>query len=337
MARRVRSAWGLASALFAGANCVLSACGSDLGKCDMTAATVLVYRGGVPHYEGQALVESRCAGGFCHSASAMGASRFGVPAELDFDVPVVTAGHGLADVERHRKGLAAIGDFADEMFSQVEAGTMPPGAAGRRDPGVWLHADASGNLPTGGFNELVGIETKQGQEVLRNWLACGHPTVTGTDDLEPGVAAAVTGLGGTVLPAIGHVCAPTAAGALAPVLAIGGCTACHNDNPDLFGEHMLDLSGSTEMAHAALFEQPARGKQCGTSDLTLIVPRDCEGSLLYQKLATMPPTPPGPFEDPTAMPADTLCGDIMPPGRGAFVPEFLDCLCQWIAAGAPLN
>jgi hypothetical protein len=125
-------------------------------------------------------------------------------------------------------------------------------------------------------------------------------------------------------------------GALAPVIDNGGCTNCHNAG-SMLGIHKLDLSGTIDAAHAALFDQPARGSECGTSGLKLIAPNDCANSLLYQKLATMPPTPIGPFEDPGSMTEDTLCGDIMPPTRLAFPADLLDCLCQWIDAGAPLD
>src|SRR5262245_38153520 len=65
----------------------MSACGPDLGTCDMAKATApLVYLNGVPYTEGQALIYQNCAGSQCHAASAVGVSRTGAPHGLNFDV-----------------------------------------------------------------------------------------------------------------------------------------------------------------------------------------------------------------------------------------------------------
>lgn len=302
----------------------LGGCESGLGSCDMAAATVVVYRGGIPYYEGQALVESRCAGGFCHSATATGASRFGVPAELNFDVTVVTPAQGLADVQHHREGIESIAEWAETMSDLVQDGSMPPGKAGRRDPGVWVHAAADGGLPAGGANELFDIDSPRGHETLRNWLACGHPTVAGTDDLKPGLAAAVAGLGGAVLPAkdSGTMCELTAMGALAPILDAGNCASCHVAGGAFQDQTILDLSrpnGDIMPAYVALLNRDAWSEGPCSGHGRLILPTSCFDSLLYQKLVGGP----------------LLCGGLMPLGGARLSPDLLMCLCQWIDAGAP--
>lgn len=332
VARQVRKRGGLVreieiAVLVASAMLALWGCESSLGACDMAAATVVVYRAGVPYYEGQALVESRCAGGFCHSANAKGANRFGAPAELNFDVTVVTPAQTLADVQHHREGLASIAEWDADISDLVADGTMPPGKAGKRDPGVWLYAAADGSLPTGmdATNQLFDIGTARGHETLRNWLACGHPTVAGTDDLQSGLAAAVAGLGGAVLPSKSSAtCVLTAVGALGPVLDAGNCASCHVAGGAFAGQTNLDLSrpnGDIMPAHGALLNRDAWIDGPCSGHGRLILPNQCFDSLLYQKLVD------GPLS----------CGAPMPQGGARLSADLLMCLCQWINAGAPLN
>lgn len=330
---------GLLSAIVA-----LSACGTDLGECDMAAATRVVYRAGIPYFEGQAVVETNCAGSFCHTGTADGADRLGVPAGLNFDVTVVTPGMGVDAARRHGRGHDTISEWSEQMLAQVKAGTMPPGKAGKRAPETWLHELPDGSLPTAGASELYDVRTAQGEETLRNWLACGHPTVAGTSDLEPSVRAEVDALGGVVLPPQGlEECVPIGSVVYAQLLDTGGCLGCHfADSPNV-PEHQLDLSrdadGSLASAYAQVFDQPARGSECKPSGLKLIDPGNCQNSLLYQKLKATPPAAPGPFDPTPVEPVDDgVCGDFMPPTRfGPFPAELLDCLCEWIDAGALPN
>lgn len=307
-------------------------CGTDLGECDMVAAQRIVYRAGIPYYEGQALVETHCAGGsFCHTAKATGVARLGVPAGLDFDVAVVTPGMSVEDALRHGDGWDTIDEWAEPMLAEVRAGRMPPGEAGKRLPETWYHEAPDGTLPTGGANELFDVRSAQGEEILRNWLACGHRTVTGTTDLEGDVRASVQALGGAVLSRRDlQECVPIGSVVYEQLLSAGGCIACHTPNSPFFPDHLLDLSrdpdGALTAAYAAVFNQPARGEQCFRSGLKLIDPGSCETSLLYQKLAAVPDT----------TGEDGVCGGVMPVGRsGPFDAELLACLCEWIDGGAP--
>lgn len=347
MARQVRKPGGLLRGIGIGLLVAmltsLCGCESGLGTCDMAAATVVVYRGGIPYYEGQALVETHCAGSFCHTAKAKGAARFGVPAGLNFDVTVVTPGMTVEDARRLGKGYATISQWAEEMLAQVESGAMPPGAAGRRPPETWLHELPDGTLPTGDTSELFDVRSARGEETLRNWLACGHRDVTGTTDLPADVRAEVDALGGEVLPPKGLAeCVPIGSVVYEQILDTGMCVSCHFAESPNFAEHKLDLSkdanGNLAGAYAAVFQQPARGAACMGSG-NLIEPFDCEASLLYQKLKANPPAAPGPVDPTPVTPADDgVCGDLMPPFRlGPFPPALLDCLCQWIDAGAPMN
>src|SRR5512139_2707899 len=108
---------------------VLAGCGPDLGNCDMTAATQVVYTAaeGTPFYQGQALIQQSCAGGNCHAASAVGINRIGAPHGLNFDAEPLVAQSTPDKVNELRNGLTKIRDVADTMWGQIEGGSMPPG------------------------------------------------------------------------------------------------------------------------------------------------------------------------------------------------------------------
>lgn len=166
-------------------------CGSDLGECDMTEAMEVVYlttprdRTGEPAYAGQALTYASCAGGaFCHSSTTTGVSRYGAPAGLDFDVK--TACTGLSGEDCGAETLRLVNavhdseDWADDMLDEVEAGTMPP--RGELTDMVltslksfWVYERADGSA-------LPAIDSSEGKEIFRNWLACGAPVVERTSD-----------------------------------------------------------------------------------------------------------------------------------------------------------
>lgn len=308
----------------------LSACGTDLGQCDMAAARRIVYRAGVPHYEGQALVESHCSEGLCHTANASGASRVGVPAGLNFDVPTAIDGSAGA-IERLQGGLSNVLEWAETMWEQVEAGNMPPGRAGMRDPGVWVHPLSDGSVPRDCPNELAEVRSAQGKAILRNWLACGAPVVSGTEEAcaQSPVLAAI----GDCRP--GDRSIPSGEDVYLQVVEGKGCTGCHNADSPNFSEHLLDLSrddarvGLTD-AYNAVVGADARGMQCAGKG-KLIEPGNCEGSIFYEKLAAKEL-----FQ--------VRCGRPMPLGRESlappaneFDPELLRLLCAWIDAGAPMT
>jgi len=140
-----------AARVWLGAMCLVSlnACGESLGECNNTVL------GGDPAtgmpYAGQAIVGTRCAGGRCHSESAMGELRVGAPADLNFDVLGGATPEEMAKVTRH-SGLVV--DWAEDMWSEIEGGEMPPAKPA-----------GSGELSSGD------------KETVRNWLACGAPVI----------------------------------------------------------------------------------------------------------------------------------------------------------------
>jgi len=164
--------------------CVSSGCAPDLGECDMSAATRVVYdEEGLPAYEGQALVQVSCGNGaFCHSARATGEARFGAPGDVDFDMNLAAAGDAAAEaaVERLRAGQADVRDRREEVYCTVEDGTMPPWG----DATVTVHAMSprfARVSDDGTTTRLPHIDSFEGLDILRNWLACDAPVVERTE------------------------------------------------------------------------------------------------------------------------------------------------------------
>jgi hypothetical protein len=186
-------------------------CKRDLGECNLDgqtpdgrpidgpAAFDVAYRvtDGLPMYEGQALVQSTCgAGQFCHSPSAVGADRIGVPAGLDFDVNLActdesqdpTCAQPIESCEGGQTGTAycerlqrldrnqnQIRSWSEGMIQEMRAGAMPPGEAGRavRDPRQWIRKSDGTPLPP--------IESSEARDIVRNWLACQAPAIARTE------------------------------------------------------------------------------------------------------------------------------------------------------------
>lgn len=143
----------------------LVACKPDLGECDLPAARELVYsQSGLVATKGQALLHDSCGqGSLCHAAAAQGASRKGVPHDLSFDVLPRPTGIDKVIAERHA------------IWEQVEDGMMPPRGfvPGKGD---WtFDVERRADSP-----RLAALNTEEGKGALRNWLACGAPTVVDT-------------------------------------------------------------------------------------------------------------------------------------------------------------
>jgi len=192
-------------------------CKRDLGECNLDgqtpdrrpidgpAAFDIAYRFGdsQPMYEGQALVQSSCAGGvnaFCHSPAAVGTARIGVPAQLDFDARLACTTAACASPPScegsqtdtpYCRGLRSLSgnqsnirDWAEGMIQEIRAGAMPPGEAGRTfgDSTAWIRGPRAADpaaqvLPT----ELPKIGSKEAEEIIRNWLACQAPVIARTE------------------------------------------------------------------------------------------------------------------------------------------------------------
>jgi hypothetical protein len=289
-------------------------CEADLGTCDMEAAVTkgLIYRkdaDGTPFYAGQAIVQDSCSG-FCHAASATGDARTGAPHGLNFDVAPVTAQSTAGADGVLRDGIAKVRDEAPDMYDQIESGSMPPGKAGMRTVPTYKTASgADANLPS--------IGTAEGKATVRNWLACGAPVVSAV--MGAPLATAVANIQNSQVVAA-MPSTPTGTGfadVYTGVLVGGTCTTCHAP-ASVFPA--LDLSTMTA-AYSNLVNKDAStgsGSACGGKG-KLVIPNDCNNSLLYQKLRPSPP-----------------CGAQMPQGGTPVSQAALDSVCNWINAGAKM-
>ncbi|HVZ34515.1 MAG TPA: hypothetical protein VG963_18930 [Polyangiaceae bacterium] len=140
-------------------------CHDSLGDCDPNAAKELVYsRSGLVATKGQALMNDSCGqGAFCHSSAAQGDARSGAPAGMDFDVlPKPTA-------------LGKIVSMREKIWDQVHSGGMPPKGYEVGDGDWSFDVERRPESP-----KLPPLSTDDGKAALRNWLACGAPSVADT-------------------------------------------------------------------------------------------------------------------------------------------------------------
>ncbi|WP_053234498.1 hypothetical protein [Sandaracinus amylolyticus] len=147
-------------------------CSPTVGDaCDDALARTPYYdRNGSPLYSGQAYMVEQCAS--CHGEDA----ALGAPEGLNFPVGLVS-GAGEQAISGGRRLLWAQANVhrqRDLIYSQVVNGAMPP--RGFVPAGDSAYADADGNV-------LPSLRTAEGQEVLRNWLACGSPVIERTTPL----------------------------------------------------------------------------------------------------------------------------------------------------------
>jgi hypothetical protein len=140
----------------------LAGCRAELGECDKRAAEEIVYsREGLVATKGQALLHDSCGrGSTCHAAAATGKNRLGAPSGLDLDV-----------LPRPSK-LAKVLQQREEIWEQVSSELMPPRGHVVAD-GEWsFDRSRPEKAPF-----LAGLATTEGKAALRNWLACGAPSV----------------------------------------------------------------------------------------------------------------------------------------------------------------
>ncbi len=277
---------------------LLAGCGAELGPADLVAARELVYdEAGTPAYAGQALVIGSCGyGAFCHGAATE--ERFGAPSGLDYDLRVAD------EVERPRLTADLERAFSHRylIWEAVSSGAMPiSGAAGD------LVADGAPRYARADGTPLAGLETSEGRETLRNWLAAGLPIVERTD-AQPG--AGELGWIEERLPVepLAPRWSDIYARMIVPRCASAGCHGAAR-------EGALDLRGEAESL-AALVDAPAAGVRCGPEGGALIVPGDPGASLLVGKLT------------------GEACGLRMPMGGSRIDAESIEAIRAWIAAGA---
>jgi hypothetical protein len=231
-------------------------------------------------------------------------------------------------VERLIVSRQAIFDHRFGMYSTVETGSMPPGEIGRVsyvDAGYTL-LDGGGPLPT--------IQSAEGKETYRNWLACGSPMVTQsaepTGSEAPG--AACNGTGYTLMDA--EHCYyrateppidPTWTAIYDRIIVGSGCVGCHGPGPASFVmQSALDLSDKDD-AYAALVGVPAMGMPCGPEGAAdRVIAGDADGSMLVHKLENQLPG------------GGEVCGDPMPLGV-LLPPGQIAVVRQWIDDGAMDN
>lgn len=300
----------LAAALLA------AGCEPDLGACDRGAVRVVVYdEEGTPAYAGQALMIASCGyGGFCHSEGIDPELRYGAPAGLDFDVRL--AGYDdvvdLDEVDRLRRMREQTSAHGRLIWASVSAGRMPVGGAVGRS--------VAESAPRYTFERtqapLPGLETAEGREIVRNWLACGAPVVERTEAPTPTAGYRAVG---DAVPGIEVEPLEPRWDDIYDRLIERRCNgaACHGERA--LGR--LDLRGRSE-ALTTLLEGEARGDLCGGTRTPLLVPGRPDESLFFQKL--------------TGRDADgaPICGRLMPIGASRLSPESLQAVRTWIERGA---
>jgi hypothetical protein len=313
---------------------------------------------GVPMYAGQALVHTTCGNGqFCHSEAAAQGERYGVPIGLDFDLgyacdegPCEASDEGVAALIRHQRKVL---DNARSILTTIENGRMPPGRIGddiaaQAGQFRYVHVGQASSYTL--YEELVDCEsplascgqgettqliptpvvpaigTREGDEIVRNWLACGAPVIESTT-ASTSTVPGKTCDGSNVVDHAGfcvyRIVQPPEPpeqrwAAIYDEVIYPFCgEACHGDGtPNFIEESQLDLS-TAQVAYDALVGREAKGDECAGQG-QLIVPGDGANSLLLQKMRPEPP-----------------CGDPMP-SMGALLPsEVLDVIQAWIDAGAP--
>jgi hypothetical protein len=307
------AAFVVSSSAFSGA------CETDLGTCDETEALRPVWDDfGAPAYEGQAMLEQSCGfGAFCHSEDVPDRQRFGVPRGLEWDLRVIASDDtvDLEATDRLRHMHERTFRDRDQIWRAVSSGRMPIGGAAGRDlvesAPAYFRRDANGAL-----TPIARIDTAEGREIFRNWLACGVPIV------ERSVPA--RGAQGYV--PVGHVVSEAETEPLMPAwgdiyerLVEKRCSnaVCHGDARA--GE--LGLLAEAD-ALTALVNVLPEGEDCVGNEHPFIVPGDPDASLLVHKLEG---------RDETGAP---VCGHIMPIGGSRVSAASIDAIRTWIAAGA---
>lgn len=317
----------------------LCACEPELGECDPATGFELVYTAdGTPAFAGQAMVNQSCGGGaFCHADDIDPLERYGAPAGLSFNLNLASTTSELnelgierlyndqLDVFRHRRAI----------LEQVQRGLMPP--SGADSEAVLGGATTYDRVGADGLTltPMPTIDTDEGQEILRSWLACDAPVVERTveiDDTLPypeqfltidPVTGAEQPVGSTA-PACARRCVdPTwpdiVEQIFQPTCALSRC----HDSDEPAAQLDLTANSAAELTslHAALTAPTAvaQGTLCAASmvsDVPMFVAGDADGSLIIQKI-TDPPT----------------CGSLMP--IGAALNEQRRCaLREWVACGA---
>ena len=350
-------------------------CEADLGACDESAARTLVYASsdGSPAYAGQTLVNGTCASGYCHSATATNDEtrplvsqvdlRHGVPGGFDFDLDTLTVFDARA-LEMLREDQARIVGARADIWDAIQSEDMPrilplgdpSGGLNTHEKfaeAEWAFGRATREAP----RVLVPrLDSAEGKEIVRNWLACGAPLVDRLEGiaLPPGVAAVgdpasrdpfgpcrsdadctdstdrcYLGVRVDLDSTLGE-CGPQPewpdlfTKVIAVRCAVSGCHGGLNPPTDLTmptGMMLLD-PGSSDVSYDDLVAVTSMGPMCVDEPRTRVIAGDVVNSLLIKKL------------EGNGTPDSAECGDRMPQGGPYLGPGTIEAFRQWIAAGA---
>lgn len=297
---------------------LLTACQTDVGPCDERLARRPVWDDfGSPAYEGQAIFLQSCGfGAFCHAPDIPREDRFGVPAGFDWDLRSFgnTAEVDLEAVDHLRRmHTRALADRV-LIWRSVESGRMPvSGAAGKvvaESAPSYFRASASGLEP------IPQLDSREGRELFRNWLACDLPIVERS--VSPDPVAGYTPVGAVVSEAEVEPLAPNWNDIYTRLIDRRCATsACHG----IAEAGDLDLSTSA-VSLMEMIDVEAQDEKCEMTNARLIVPGDADASLLIWKLEGV---------DDTGAP---VCGRTMPIGGARVREESIMAIRAWINAGA---
>lgn len=286
---------------------------AEVGRCtDEDQATAVVFdSSGFPAYAGQALLQQSCGNGsFCHSAGIPAGQRLGAPAGLDFDMVGSRSAEGIDEdsVGRLRAGRNVTFEWRNQVLGSVKTGFMPP-----PDAGDDVLADLGYRFEDG--TPLPRIDSAEGMEILRQWLACGPPVVGSTTAFPDNITPV-----GDVVPRgmPMEVPEPNFTSIYDVVLGPQCGVSCHGPGPaSQIEESGLDLS-DRDTAYMELVGVEAEGNLCAGSGELLVVANDPEASLLIDKMVNREPA----------------CGDPMPPVGPLLPDDLVEPIRQWIAMGA---
>lgn len=302
----------------------LAGCPATVGNVcsteDQARAERIAYQAdGTPAYEGQALVLASCGGqSFCHTQNdGADVNHFGAPAGLDFD-PFLVNDCGEVEPQQARlfRARNALYRHRNAVYDSIVSGEMPPRGMGRGTAAFRTYASATDTVGTA----LPAINTPEGREIVRNWLACGVPVVEATINIgatcttDSDCAAGTCDPGGQCV--VGNIeearagTSTTATwtsiytGILQPNCATAGCHTTPMPASN------LDFSTATT-AYTALTTRSS----CGA--MPFVVAGNPDGSLLVDKIASATPR----------------CGGVMPPGAQLCADD-INSVRAWVQAGA---
>lgn len=299
------------------AGIALSACESDLGPCDESAARAVYFDSlGTPYYAGQAQVAAYCTNG-CHSANAERGARVGAPAGLDFDVPV--AGSDAEALSHLRAGQMNIFEWRHEAYEWAEAQTMPPEG--------FIRSGASFTDVSGAA--LPGLDQREGQEALRNWLSCGVPVIERSTPpmgaQSPGDLCAAGEVGDCRVSKGSGGLESTWTSIYDSYLGKSTCLACHETSAQAtaFGTTFVMGDNATTAYDAMVGVMTNAAGVCAGD--TIVVSGDADASNLVHKLEGQMPD------------GSSICGSPMPFGGRGPSSAIIQAVRAWIDAGALNN